>query len=539
MNETLITVADVLVLDALHLAIIFVALAAIIAVVVRLRVKHRDLLIHESQAAESRVRDELDKQFAQELARHESQWQLSSQEREGRLSQDIARLTALRESDEVRLHELDGLRKTLQALEAERTETRTRLEEERRSNQEKAGLIEEARASLLKDFQLTADKLFNEKQREFSEHSSTRLKSTLAPFAENLDNFKKQVQDLHHRQTSERSQLVGQIGELREQTSRITEEANNLARALKGDNRQQGAWGEMVLESLLDRSGLEKGREYETQSSFTDQDARRKRPDVILRLPDNRQLIIDSKVSILDYERALSAEDEAAQKVALQAHVESVRRHIKSLNSKDYQSLEGLVTLDYVMLFIPVESAYIALLRESEDILDFAERSRVVVVSPSTLVSTLRTIDMLWQQDRQNQNALKIAESAGKLYDQFVLFTDSISSLGSLLGRSQNELDMIQKRFGTGNGNLLKRFEDLRKLGAKARKSLPAAKPDSAIEDHAQSTAMNGEACSISEEEGEQLLKETDSNKGKKQCRTSAAKPDKNSSNVVSIETRD
>lgn len=465
MNSTLITIADSLRLDSLHLLLIVLAIVILLVSVWRARKTQfkREQVLQERFA----------EQLSGELASKEQSLLLDHQDKQQLLALEIAGLKAQINENQRERIELSTMRERYAALHAEHATVIARVDEQVKQLEDQKTLIDSARDSMLKDFQLTADRLFQEKQQQFSQQSETRIKSTLAPFAENLSSFQKMVSDLHHHQASERNQLVGQIGELQRQTSKVTEEANNLARALKGDNRQQGAWGEMVLEGILSRSGLEAGREYVTQSSYTDESARLKRPDVIINLPDERQLIIDSKVSIVDYERAVNIADVNEQQTAMKLHYESVKRHIKSLSGKAYQDLKQLNTLDYVMLFIPVESAYIALLKGEQGILDIAERAKVVIVGPSTLMSTLRTVEMLWQQDRQNQNALKIANDAGKLYDQFVLMTESIDGLEQAMNRSHNELATLKKRFGTGNGNLLKRFNDMKKLGVKTKKQLP------------------------------------------------------------------
>lgn len=470
MNTIFVKLGDSFHLDLLHglLTCAVVILFTALVFVGRLRV---------AKAIEAEKK-RADLEHERSLIQQAQELQLSRQELEQSYAVQLARLQTKVDMSANLKNDYLLLQTRYEDLQAEHLTNATRLDEQRKQLDDQQSLVNSARQEMLKDFQLTADRLFQMKQKQFGEQSETRIKTTLAPFAENLASFQKQIQDLHHRQASERNQLVGQIGELQKQTSKVTEEANNLARALKGDNQQQGAWGEMVLESILSRSGLEAGREYLTQSSYSDIDARTKRPDVIVNLPDNRQLIIDSKVSIVDYERAVNSVDEAQQQLAMKSHFDSVKKHIRDLSRKAYHEIEKIRTVDYVLLFIPIESAYIALLRGEAGILDIAERSKVLIVSPSTLMSTLRTVELLWQQDRQNRNAIKIAESAGRLYDQFALMTESIDGIEQILHRGQSEVSVLKKRFSTGNGNLLKRFADIKKLGVKARKQLPEPEKD-------------------------------------------------------------
>jgi DNA recombination protein RmuC len=267
--------------------------------------------------------------------------------------------------------------------------------------------------------------------------------------------------------------LAGQISELQKQTLQISADAVSLANALRGDNKAQGNWGEFVLEKLLEDSGLTNGREYDTQVALKDDTGKRRNPDVVVHLPEGRDIVIDAKVSLVDYERYFHAEDEETKAQCLRQHLASLRAHIKGLSGKDYESLEGVNSLDFVLIFVPVEAAFVLALDHDPEMMRDAYDRGIILVSPTTLMVTLRTIKNLWRYADQNRNAQLIADKAGALYDQFVGYVEALDDVGKHLDKSKDAWDTARKRLTSGRGNLVKRTEELKKLGAKTKKSLP------------------------------------------------------------------
>ena len=264
-----------------------------------------------------------------------------------------------------------------------------------------------------------------------------------------------------------------EISLLKDLNTRISEDAINLTRALKGDNKVQGNWGEMILERVLEESGLQKGREYQTQGSFSSEEGRRLRPDVIIHLPEGKDVVVDSKVSLNAYEAYSSAESEAEARNALKEHVSSIRSHVIGLSGKDYSALEGIGSLDFVLMFVPIEAAFLKAMEEDSNLFSQAFEKNIMIVCPSTLLVTLRTMQNAWRTEYQNQNALEIAKKAGALYDQFVLFTEALTDVGDKLNRAQGAYDKVIKRISSGRGNLVRRSQELQKLGAKTKKKMP------------------------------------------------------------------
>ena len=333
-------------------------------------------------------------------------------------------------------------------------------------------LVQEAKVSLGQEFENLANRIFDDKQTKFSEQSKQALENSLSPLRRDLGDFRKQVSSAYDKENADRNRLAGQISELQKQTMKVSSDAASLANALKGDNKQQGNWGEFVLEKLLEDSGLTKGREYETQVALKDEDGKRRNPDVIIHLPEGRDIIIDAKVSLIDYERYFHAEEGEGRDQSLNQHLNSLRAHIKGLSVKNYEKLENVNSLDFVLIFIPVESAFMLALDNDPDIMREAYDKGIILVSPSTLMVTLRTIKNLWRYADQNINAQEIAEKAGALYDLFVLHVEALEDIGKHLDKSKDAYDTALKRLSTGRGNLVKRSEELKTLGAKTKKAL-------------------------------------------------------------------
>lgn len=369
----------------------------------------------------------------------------------------------------------DRQNEEVKSLREKNAQLETRLVEHQRHRQEEQALLDEAKKSLTQQFEQAANRIFEAKQQQFTSSSKSNLEQVLSPFKHQLGEFHKRVEDIYHKENSQRNQLVGQIAELQKQAQQISSDAVNLAKALKGDNKVQGNWGEIILERLLEQSGLEKGREYETQVSLQSVSGKRFQPDVVVRLPDNKDIIIDAKVSLVDYEKYYACESEQEREVAIKGHIESLRSHIRGLSTKEYEALEGIRTLDFVFIFVPVEAAYLLALQHSPGLFKEAYEKNIVLVSPSSLMVALRTVETIWRHEKQNKNAEKMAITAGRLYDQFVMVTKALDELGGCLNRTQDAYETTWKRLSGGRGNLLRKMEEIRKLGAKTNKTLPEA----------------------------------------------------------------
>lgn len=364
------------------------------------------------------------------------------------------------------------LSEDISQLKADKLVLEEKLSNQKSSFESQLKLVQDAKQSLSQEFENLANRIFDEKQTKFSEQSKQALETSLSPLRRDLGDFRKQVSTAYDKENTDRNRLAGQISELQKQTLKISSDASNLANALKGDNKQQGNWGEFVLEKLLDDSGLTKGREYETQVALKDEEGNRRNPDVIIRLPEGKDIIIDAKASLTDYERYFHAEDEQSQQLCLKQHLNSLRSHIKGLNVKNYEQLENVNSLDFVLIFIPVESAFMLALDNDPDIMREAYDKSIILVSPSTLMVTLRTIKNLWRYADQNINAQQIAEKAGALYDLFVLHVEALEDIGKHMDKSKVAYETAFKRLSTGRGNLVKRSEELKALGAKTKKVL-------------------------------------------------------------------
>jgi DNA recombination protein RmuC len=354
----------------------------------------------------------------------------------------------------------------------ETTELKTRLEEERKNFAEQLALLQSAKVELAKEFENLANKIFENKQQQFNVNSKSLLDNTLDPLKLQLTEFRKKVEDVYEKENADRNRLSGQVVELQKQAQKIGEDAVNLAQALKGNTKTQGNWGEVVLERILEESGLQKGREYDTQINFTSSDGSRLIPDVIIHLPENKDIVIDAKCSLVDYERFSSAEDELTRKQYLTAHVNSLRNHIKSLSVKDYEKLDGIKSLDFVFIFIPIEAAFMFALQHEPGLYREAYDRHIILVSPTTLLATLRTVENIWRYEKQNKNAERIAKEAGALHDQFVLLLESLDAIGSSINKTQEAYAKARERLQTGRGNLVKKVNDIRRLGAKTKKSI-------------------------------------------------------------------
>ena len=360
-----------------------------------------------------------------------------------------------------------------QRAEQRLTETATRLQEQVHAAEERQAMLERIRDEFGDRFKAVAGELLEEKSRRFSEQNVASLGTLLNPLREQLGDFRRTVAEVYDKESRERQLLKHEIDSLKQINQRISEDALNLTRALKGESRTQGVWGELVLERLLEASGLQKGREYEAQVSLKDDNGGRPRPDVIVHLPEGRDLIIDSKVSLTAYERYCVASDDHERGMQLSAHLASMRTHVKQLAERRYSDLPGVNSLEFVLMFVPVEAAFIEAVHHDDELHTFALERQVVIVTTSTLLATLRTVASLWRFDDRNRNAFEIAERAGRLYDKFVGFVDDIEEARKRLDSARDALASAGSKLSSGRGNLVGQVEKLRELGARAGKGLP------------------------------------------------------------------
>ena len=374
----------------------------------------------------------------------------------------------------------ETLSEELGQLKVELREQQVTLDKERRSASEKLELLEKNRDALKQEFENLANRIFEQKSERFSQQSKTSLDSLLNPFRDQLQDFRKRVEDVYTTETRDRQALRSEIKSLQELNRQITEEAANLTRALKGDKKIQGNWGELILERVLERSGLRKGVEYETQGSYRDEDNQLLRPDVIVHLPDQRNLVIDSKVSLVAYQQWVTADQEEERAAALKQHVEAVRNHIRALSEKDYSQLNGLHSPDFVLLFMPIEPAFVAAFQQDENLFAEAFERKIIVVTPTTLLATLRTIENIWRYERQSQNARRIADRAGAVYDKLRVFVEAMEKLGSQLHTAQGTYDNAMNTLTRGRGNLISQANRFVELGVRVKKELPKSIVDQA-----------------------------------------------------------
>ncbi|MNG82479.1 DNA recombination protein RmuC [compost metagenome] len=372
----------------------------------------------------------------------------------------------------------------LRRLEAQTARLEAELREQQESHQQRLEDLQEARDTLRAQFADLATKIFDEREQRFAQTSQQHLGQMLDPLKERIQAFEKRVEESYQQEARERFSLGKELERLQQLNQRLSDEATNLTQALKGQ-KTQGNWGEMILERVLEHAGLEKGREYQTQVSLKSADGERFQPDVLIMLPGDKQVVVDAKVSLTAYQQFVSDTDGEHAQAALKQHVQSLRNHVKGLSSKDYNRLEGLHSLDFVLLFVPIEAAFSAALQAEPNLFQEAFDRQIVIVSPTTLLATLRVIDSLWKQERQGQNAREIAERAGWLYDKFVLFIQDLDELGNRLQQVDKAYAAARNKLCEGRGNLVSRSEQLKLLGARASKSLPADLLERALSDEA------------------------------------------------------
>jgi DNA recombination protein RmuC len=340
-------------------------------------------------------------------------------------------------------------------------------------NKEQKQEVEQLQEKFTKEFENLANKILEEKTTKFTEQNKENLKNILTPLQDKIQLFEKKVEDTHKESIDYHAALRQQILGLREMNEQMSKETLNLTKALKGDSKMQGNWGELVLERVLEKSGLEKDREYFVQQSFVTEDGNRVFPDVVINLPDGKKMIVDSKVALTAYERYINEEDEDRKTNYLKEHVIAINRHVEQLGNKNYQDLYQMESPDFVLLFIPIESAFAIALNEDTSLYNKAFEKNIVIVTPSTLLATLRTIDSMWTNQKQQENALEIARQAGALYDKFEGFVADLIKIGKKMDEAKVEYQGAMNKLVDGKGNLITSVEKLKKMGAKAKKALP------------------------------------------------------------------
>jgi len=401
-------------------------------------------------------------------------------ERELQLKSEIARLDERAQQIprlEAQLQEQDQenqlLQQQLATLKTSNAQLSTKMEGEQQHHQKQLEDLEAARKKMVEEFENIANRVIDEKGKRFDETNRKGMDEILKPVREQLKDFRSRVDEIHHNDVKERAGLKEHLVQLQQLNQEMNREAKNLTRALKGDKKAQGNWGELVLERVLEQSGLRKGIEYETQGSYRDSENRLLRPDVVVHLPEGKDIVVDSKVSLVDYNRYVEAEDEAEQEKALAELVKSVRNHITGLSSKDYSDLKGVRSLDFVLMFMPIETAFVAAFQSDEKLFSDAFEKKIIVVTPTTLLATLRTIENIWRYERQNQNAIKIADKASAVYDKLRGFIEDFEKIGNQLTTVQGSYDSAMHKLTSGRGNLIKQAGDFVELGVKVKKELP------------------------------------------------------------------
>lgn len=368
---------------------------------------------------------------------------------------------------------LEDKRNECNALERDYAVLHTRHEESARGFEEKIRLLDEAKTQMKAQFEHLATQIFEQKAKTFDEAHTKGLDLLLKPFREQITNFSKQSEERFLHDAKERQSIKDEIVRLKSLNERLSEDAINLTNALKGENKTQGNWGEIVLERILEESGLREGHEYDIQNTLEGDEGKKYRPDVIVHLPQNKDIIIDSKVSLVAYEAFVRATDDESRSHALKQHLVSIHGHIKGLSQKRYEQLNGVKTLDFVLLFMPIEGAFLLALEQDNTFFKTAYEQNIVVVSPSTLLVTLRTIEHIWRSEYQERNAKEIAASAEALYEKLVAFVEDMEKIGDSIAKTQKSYEGAMNKLSTGKGNLIRRAEGMRKLGLKPKKALP------------------------------------------------------------------
>ncbi|MEE3878908.1 DNA recombination protein RmuC [Vibrio sp. YYF0003] len=442
-------------------------------------------LLEQQLSAEKQLHQQQLEQVGQRLAESQQELDELDDERDkaafevrqshGKLMAAMEKLRyfeAVKQERQQYFDELGKMREQKSRLETQLREQQARHDQVNQSNAEKLQILEQAEVRLKQQFEHLANQLFEEKTAKVDLQNRQSLEGLLSPLREQLDGFKKQVNDSFSQEAKERHTLVHELKNLQRLNEQMTREAVNLTQALKGDNKQQGNWGEVVLARVLAESGLREGHEYETQVNLQNEAGKRYQPDVIVHLPQNKQVVVDSKMALVAYERYFNAETDAQRDQALNAHLIALRAHIKGLSMKDYHKLKGIQSLDYVLMFIPVEPAFQVAIQADPSLVKDAMEQNIILVSPTTLLVALRTIDNLWRNERQNENAKLIAERATKLYDKLRLFIDDMEGLGGALDKANQTYQGAMNKLATGRGNVIRQAESFKQLGVEIKRPI-------------------------------------------------------------------
>ena len=376
------------------------------------------------------------------------------------------------DSFEIKSSELQA---EVQSLSNQLTKVSSELDSEKRISQEKLEQFNESKKQLTDQFRNLAQDILEEKSQRFATQNQQNLDLILKPLQEKISDFRKRVDDVYSEEVKERASLQAEIHNLTALNLQMSQDANALTKALRGDSKAQGNWGELVLETILENCGLRKGHEFDVQDTQRTEEGNIVYPDVVIHLPESKHVVIDSKVSIAAYTRSVQTDDPDEQKLELTAHVSSIRAHMNGLSAKNYQSLYGLGSIDFVLMFIPIEPAFLAAIGHQSNLFQDALAKNIVLVCPSTLHATVRTIAHVWRQEHQNRNALEIARLCGAMYDKFVGFVDDLDGVGKSISQTQKNYDEAYKKLTTGNGNLVRSAQRVKELGVKPNKSLPNA----------------------------------------------------------------
>lgn len=384
----------------------------------------------------------------------------------------------LRSQNEQLQQRLDESQHYQQQLQVKLASVRAQSDQARAHAEEKIELLQRSEARLEKEFERLAGRILEQTSAQFQKRNQETLSHTLAPLRQQIDTFSQQVSQQYTDETKERASLKQELNQLRELNQTMAHEAQALTQALKGDNKQQGNWGEVVLARMLQQSGLREGHEYDTQSHQRNEDGQSFKPDVVVHLPNEKDVVIDSKMSLTAYERYFSSDQDDIRKQALRDHVQSLRSHIKELGKKNYQQLEGVRTLDYVLMFIPIEPAFLLAVEQDPSLITLALDNNIMLVSPTNLLVALRTVHNIWQYEYQNQNAQQIAQDAARLYDKFVGFIEDMNKVRGSMETTSRHLDNAFSKLSSGRGNLISRVEKFRSMGVQPGKRLQESSKD-------------------------------------------------------------
>ncbi len=386
--------------------------------------------------------------------------------REEKINMIIDELKSYKEENQNKDNQLINLQRNLAGKESDLKHLNERLAENKKE-------VEELQTKFKIEFENLANKILEEKSGKFTEQNKKNLDEILNPLKDKIQQFERKVEETHKKDIEDRASIQERIKNLIETSNQISEDAKNLTRALKGDSKTQGNWGELILENILERSGLVKDREYFVQQSLKDEEGSRFQPDVLVKYPGDRSVVIDSKVSLTAYEKFVASDDDDEQEKRLNEHLVSIKNHIKELNEKNYQNLYQLKTLDFVMMFVPIEPSYLIAIQKDPDLWNYAYEKRILLISPTNLIAALKMIASMWRQEYQSQNVLEIARQSGALYDKFVGFVSDLQDIGNKLDSTKKAYDAALNKISTGKGNLITTAQKIKDLGAKTKKELP------------------------------------------------------------------